>query len=142
MNTFNQLLEAALEVALKAHKGQTDRLGMPYILHPLAVAEMVYGLEPKIVAILHDVIEDSSITLEQLRELGFSDNIVEAIDAITQREDEQYWTYLIRVKQNRLARMVKMADLQHNTSPDRAKGIPPKKAEIYQKAKEFLSDDE
>lgn len=83
-------IEVALSVALQAHKGQLDKGGAPYILHPLAVLNRVESMDEKIVAVLHDVIEDTPVTLEQLQELGFSAEIVEAVRLLTKNESDDY----------------------------------------------------
>ncbi|TCL74230.1 HD domain-containing protein [Hydrogenispora ethanolica] len=104
----------ALNLAKAAHEGQFDKGGNPYILHPIAVSEMVKTEDEKIVALLHDVVEDTSITLDDLRKRGFSPRIVDAVDAITKRDGVGYEEYIRRVSQNSLARNVKIADMTHN----------------------------
>ncbi|MDF2572046.1 MAG: hypothetical protein K0R55_3650 [Sporomusa sp.] len=79
------MFNKALLLATKAHAGQVDKAGKPYLLHPIAVADMLKAEEEKIVALLHDVVEDTSLTLIDLRNEGFPDRIVEAVDAITKR---------------------------------------------------------
>jgi len=108
--------EAALKIAMKAHSGQLDKGGHPYIEHPITVAGMVEG-DAKIVALLHDVIEDGGIKLHELS--CFSPDIVSAVDAISQRTNETRRAYLGRVKNNELARIVKIADLTHNSDLSR-----------------------
>ena len=108
------LLERAKNIAMQAHAGQTDKAGRPYIEHPLAVAEKVHGELAKTVALLHDVIEDSPVTLADIRAAGFGEGVIAALDCITKREGEAYDTYLSRVKGNPTARAVKLADLSHN----------------------------
>ncbi|MDR1183386.1 MAG: HD domain-containing protein [Coriobacteriales bacterium] len=104
----------ALRIATEAHAGQTDRGGRPYIEHPLAVAAMVEG-DAATVALLHDVVEDTTVTLADLRLAGFSDAVTSAVDAITRRKGEQDVAYLARVRRNPLALAVKLADLTHNS---------------------------
>lgn len=111
-------IEMAIKIATKAHKGQKDKSGKIYILHPLAVAKSFDSNDEKIVAILHDVVEDTDYTLKYLSDF-FSDKIINAIDAITRREGEKYFNYIKRVKLNSLATKVKIADIEHNKSPDR-----------------------
>ena len=105
------------------HHGQYDKIGAPYILHPVFVAEQMDTEEETIVALLHDVVEDTAITLDDLRDKGYSDEIVIAIDALTRRTDETYSAYIERLSNNKLARHVKIADLQHNLDPERTKMI-------------------
>ena len=103
----------ALAIATEAHKGQFDKAGEVYINHPIAVSKICNWIKAKTVALLHDVVEDTDITLEYLR-LYFDDQIVEAVDLLTHRDNEDYQTYLTRIKRNELAKEVKKADLWHN----------------------------
>ena len=107
-------LENAISLATESHKGQTDKNGDPYILHPLRVMARVQSETEKIAAILHDVIEDTDYTIENLREKGYSKEVLEAIDCLTKRDGEDYDEYLQRSKSNSIARKVKIADLEHN----------------------------
>ncbi len=108
-------LDRALRLAVEAHSGQKDRSGRPYILH---VMKVVMGCRPDedamTVAALHDVVEDSPMTLEDLRGLGFAPMIVDAVDAISRRDGETYEDYIERVIRSPLARQVKRVDLEHN----------------------------
>jgi guanosine-3',5'-bis(diphosphate) 3'-pyrophosphohydrolase len=109
-----KLQELAVSIATKAHSGQVDKAGSSYIKHPLLIAS-AFGDEPHIVvALLHDVVEDTDITLAQLTSYGFASDMIQAIDAITRRQDESYVKYLTRVKANPIARDVKLADLRYN----------------------------
>lgn len=103
------------------HHGQYDKIGAPYILHPVFVADQMDTEEETIVALLHDVVEDTTITLDDLRNRGYSDEIVVAIDALTRRPGETYSSYIERLSNNKLARHVKIADLRHNLQPERTK---------------------
>jgi GTP diphosphokinase / guanosine-3',5'-bis(diphosphate) 3'-diphosphatase len=116
---MDELLGNAIAIALIAHEGQVDKGGHQYIDHPLRVMSNVETLEEKIVAVLHDVVEDSNLTLEDLRVAGFSDLIVEAIDAISKREGEKRNDYLRRVMDNPVALNVKIADMTDNTNLSR-----------------------
>ncbi|GAB6499106.1 GTP pyrophosphokinase [Bacillus cereus] len=107
-------LEKAIQLAVFHHKGQVDKGGNPYILHPLAVMMKVHKLEEKIVAVLHDIIEDTPLTLDDLRNEGFPEFIVEAVDSITKRKKESYDSYIYRVKLNPISRVVKLADISEN----------------------------
>ncbi len=111
---YESLLQRAIAIAAKAHEGQVDKAGKPYLDHPLFVMENVNSLEQKIVAVLHDAVEDSELTLEQLRSEGFPEVLVSAIAAITKIEGEAYATYLDRVIANPIALRVKIADVTHN----------------------------
>mgnify|MGYP001182241401 CR=1 FL=1 len=119
-------IENALEIAIIAHTNQKDKAGLPYILHPLAVMNLVETIEEKTVAILHDVVEDSDITLEFLFKWGFSTEIVEAVDGMTHRPYETNLEYWNRLKQNPIAKVVKKADIRHNVSPKRMRNLDTK----------------
>lgn len=93
----------AYEIAKKAHLGQIDKAGEDYIKHPEKVASFVNSDEEKAVAYLHDVIEDTELTLEDLREYGFSEGVLKAVDVITKKKGQDYQTYLNSVKENKLA---------------------------------------
>ncbi|MBF0309549.1 MAG: bifunctional (p)ppGpp synthetase/guanosine-3',5'-bis(diphosphate) 3'-pyrophosphohydrolase [Magnetococcales bacterium] len=108
------LLEKAIRLALDAHQGQTDKAGAPYLLHPLRMMLRMETEEERIVAVLHDVVEDSETSFEDLRRLGCSKTIVDAVDALTHRYGEAYEEYLVRAGANPLARRVKRADLEDN----------------------------
>ncbi|MCA6573448.1 MAG: GTP pyrophosphokinase [Pseudanabaena sp. M158S2SP1A06QC] len=101
-------------IATKAHDGQFDKAGKPYILHPLAVMAQMDTLESKIVAVLHDAIEDSDLKITDLVQQGFPDFIIKAIAAITKLVGEPYEDYILRVKSNPIAYKVKIADVTHN----------------------------
>lgn len=107
-------LEKAIEIAVKAHAGQTDKAGRPYILHPLWLMHQFEDMDAMMVAVLHDAVEDSSLTLADLSGEGFLPRIVDAVDAITNREEESYEAYIQRVQAHPIALRVKLADLEHN----------------------------
>jgi (p)ppGpp synthase/HD superfamily hydrolase len=108
------LLEKAIVLAVHAHQGQKDRAGQPYIMHPLRLLCRVQSDLEKITAVLHDVVEDTPITLEQLRSEGFPGPVIEAVDCLTKREGEPYDHLIERAAANPIARRVKMADLEDN----------------------------
>ena len=134
--------EKAYEIAKKAHLGQVDKAGEDYIKHPEKVASFVETDEEKAVAYLHDVIEDTELTLEDLHEYEFSKEVIEAVDIITKKKGEDYRSYLNSVKKNKLARAVKLADLRHNSDLTRLTKVTEKdieRKEKYQKAINFLN---
>ena len=110
-------LEKAIELALIWHSGQVDKSGQAYILHPLRVMLSVKNNDDRVVAVLHDVVEDTACTLEALKGAGFSDKIIHAIDALTRREEETYQDFILRAKKNEIARRVKIADINDNLRP-------------------------
>ena len=107
-------LQRAIEIAIEAHKGQTDKVGKPYILHLFQVMAKGKGEDEKITALLHDVVEDTPWTLEKLEAEGFSHKIIQALDCLTKREGESYEEFIERVKSNPLAIKVKINDLEDN----------------------------
>ena len=111
-------LERAIEIAVLAHKGATDKAGFPYILHPLRLMFAVDDTEAKIVAVLHDVVEDSKPPhrwgMEELKAEGFSTGVLEALDCVTARHDEAYEVFIDRILPNPIARRVKIADILDN----------------------------
>ena len=134
--------EKAYEIAKRAHLGQIDKAGEDYIKHPEKVASFVNSDEEKAVAYLHDVIEDTELTLEDLYEYGFSKEVLKAVDVITKKKGQDYQTYLNSVKENKLARVVKLANLRHNSDLTRLPKITKKDLERNKKyisAIKFLS---
>ena len=129
----------------RAHGEQVDKGGNPYFLHPEIVATQCNTEKEKIVALLHDVVEDTDVTLTDLASYGFGTDVINAIDAITKRKGEPYQTYLKRVKQDPIARVVKLADLWHNSQLSRLnREITPKDIERvvrYQHSIQFLQDE-
>jgi (p)ppGpp synthase/HD superfamily hydrolase len=112
-------LEDAIAFACQAHHGQVDKAGKPYILHSLRVMLRQETEAAQMVAVLHDVLEDTSVTLDGLRAAGFTPEICEAVDALTRRPGEPYDVMISRVAANPLARAVKIADLEDNMDPRR-----------------------
>jgi len=108
------LLEKAIGIAVEAHRGQRDRYGAPYILHPLRVMQRLEKPVDRIVGVLHDVVEDTDWTFEDLSLEGFPQNILHALDCLTKREGEAYEDFVKRSASDPLAKQVKLADLQDN----------------------------
>ena len=134
-------IQRAIEIAVSAHKGQIQRNGLPYVLHPLKLMFAVSSMEATIVAILHDVVEDSDWKLEDLRTEGFCESVIQAIDCLTHREGEEYETYIERVSGNDIAKEVKLADLTDNMNICRIPGLQQRdlsRLERYHKAWLFL----
>jgi (p)ppGpp synthase/HD superfamily hydrolase len=118
------MLDKAILIAAQAHLGQQDRVGRPYILHPLRMMLRFRSEKEMIVAVLHDVVEDSpDWDFERLRGEGFSEEIIEAVDRLTRREEETYEEFVERSGKNPLARRVKLADLQDNMDLTRLKNL-------------------
>lgn len=112
-------LLTAIRVARAAHAGQVDKAGHPYIEHPLAVMRSVVGEDERTVAALHDVLEDTDTSAEDLYKAGFTAEVVEAVNALTKRKGETLRESMARVQANPLARVVKLADIANNADPDR-----------------------
>jgi hypothetical protein len=108
------ILDAAVALACRVHAGQVDKSGKPYILHPLRLMLKFEDVDEQVVSVLHDVVEDGDVTLEELRELGVSSAAVAAIDCLSKREGELYEDFIARIKPNDLARRVKIADIRDN----------------------------
>ena len=107
--------EQALEIATKYHKGQVRKFsGLPYITHPIAVANEFILTEHRIIAVLHDTIEDTDITLDELSELGASAETITALNFLTHDSDQSYFEYIICTKQNQTSRLIKIVDIKHN----------------------------
>ena len=121
-------------LAVRAHDGQYDKGGSPYILHPVAVASQVSGEEEKILALLHDTVEDTDVTNEEVRE-QFGNVIADALDCLTHRDGESYGEYLSRVMTNNLAITVKLADLHNNMDLSRIKNPTEKDRKRLEKYK-------
>lgn len=120
---MQQLFERAIMIATKAHAGQKDKAGAPYLLHVLRVMLRVDSMDEKIVALLHDVVEDSEITIEELANEGFSKKILKAVELLTKTENKPYEDYIQEIKKNELARVVKLADLKDNMNTSRLKTL-------------------
>lgn len=111
---YDELYDQALQIAIRAHEGQTDKSGREYIMHPVRVAMRCKNPKAKIAALLHDTIEDTSVTTEELREQGFPEDIIAAVLSVTKREGESYDLFIQRAAENVIGREVKMADLEDN----------------------------
>ena len=114
MTNTSTLLEKALQIAVKAHSGQIDKAGSAYIFHPIRVSNRCSTDDERIVALLHDTIEDTEVTTEYLLMEGFPRNIVDAILSVTRNEDESYDDFIKRSRLNPIGRQVKLHDLEDN----------------------------
>ena len=127
------MLEKAIQCAVKAHAGQKDKAGAPYILHPLRIMMKMDSQAGMIAAVLHDVVEDSSVTLADLRAEGFSEEVIAAVDHLTRREGEAYEIFINRLRHNPLAVKVKLADLEDNMDIRRIENVTERDIERMQK---------
>lgn len=138
---MGKLLDKAIKIAVDAHSGQVDKAGVYYIFHPLRVMLKLSTEEERIVGILHDVIEDTNITYEKLKEEDFSNSILKALRNVTRVDGETYIDFIKRAKSNKISRAVKLADLEDNMDMSRITNPTEKdyrRLEKYKKAKEIL----
>ena len=138
---YTTLTKKALKIAYEAHKDQIDKSGLPYVFHPFHLAEQMDDESSTCVALLHDVVEDSNYTIEDLERHGFPSDVIEAIKLLTHSKDLPYFDYINKVKSNSLATKVKIADLKHNSDISRLNKINEddlKRIEKYNKAVKLL----
>ena len=134
---YTELTKKALKLSFEAHKDQVDKSGMPYVYHPFHLAEQMETEETVIVALLHDVIEDTDYTLEDIRAMGFPDSVIEALALMTHDKSVHYMDYVANIKSNPIAKAVKLADLKHNSDLSRLDVVDEKaqqRAEKYRQA--------
>ncbi len=125
----------ALKLCFDAHKNQVDKSGMPYVFHPFHLAEQMETEETIIVALLHDIIEDTEYTIEDLIKEGFDKTVVDAVALMTHADGVDYMQYIAAIKQNPIAKAVKLADLRHNSNISRLDVIDEK---AYERRKKYL----
>lgn len=138
-----KLTRKAMIIAYNAHQNQLDKAGVPYIFHPIHLAEQMDGEMECIVALLHDVVEDTTITLEELKQ-EFPSEVIEALNLLTHNKDEDYMKYIEKLKDNPIAKKVKVADIKHNSDETRLEKITSKdivRRNKYKKALEFLENE-
>ena len=116
---YTENTNKALRLAYEAHAGQFDKSGVPYVFHPLHLAEQMDDEDSIVAALLHDVVEDTAYSLADLRAMGFPEKALEAVALLTHDPAEPYLSYVARVKENPVARRVKLADLRHNSDLSR-----------------------
>lgn len=123
MKDWNELYDLALLIAIRAHEGQKDKSEREYVMHPIRVAERCKNPRAKIVALLHDTIEDTDVTAEYLRSEGFPEEIIGAVLSVTKQEGESYEDFVCRAAENPIGKEVKIADLEDNMDIRRLKEI-------------------
>lgn len=116
---YTENTKRAMKLCFEAHKEQVDKSGMPYVFHPFHLAEQMHDEKTTIVALLHDVIEDTDYTFEDLRAGGFDNEIIEALRLMTHDDSVPYMEYVTAIKSNPIASAVKLADLEHNSDLSR-----------------------
>ena len=123
---YTEKTKKALAVCFEAHKDQRDKSGLPYVFHPFHLAEQMTDEDTTVAALLHDVAEDSDISLAELAGMGFGKRVMRALTLLTRKEGEDYMQYVARIKSDPVARAVKLADLAHNSDLDRLDEITPR----------------
>ena len=134
-------LERAISIAALAHEGQVDKADAPYILHPLRVMLSLETVEERVVGVLHDVLEDTQVSVAVLRDAGFSETILLALEAVTKRPGESYEGFVLRAASNPIGRRVKRADLLDNSDLSRISKPTPedhRRLEKYRNAIETI----
>ena len=116
---YTKMTKKALELCFAAHRDQKDKSGMPYVFHPFHLAEQMKDEDTTVVALLHDVVEDSEYTLDDLKKMGFGDRVISAIELMTHDDGVSYMEYVEAISSNPIARAVKLADLRHNSDMTR-----------------------
>ncbi len=141
---YTNLTKKALKISFNAHKDQVDKTGIPYVFHPFHLAEQMDDEKSTCVALLHDVVEDTDYTFDDLKNEGFTKEIIDAVKLLTHDPSVPYLDYINMIKENSIARKVKLADLKHNSDLSRldlsVDKIPPK-LELYLQAIKILKGD-
>lgn len=112
---YTELTKKAMKIAFDAHKNQVDKNGIPYIYHPIHLAERMSTEYEICVALLHDAVEDTDITFEDLIKAGFPDEVITALKLMTHDKNVPYMEYVEKIRNNSIAKTVKLADLRHNS---------------------------
>ncbi|MBO4885399.1 MAG: bifunctional (p)ppGpp synthetase/guanosine-3',5'-bis(diphosphate) 3'-pyrophosphohydrolase [Clostridia bacterium] len=140
---YTEKTKRALRLMFEAHKDQTDKSGMPYVFHPFHLAEQMTDEATTVAALLHDVAEDTAVTLDELRGMGFGDDVCDALALLTHDERVPYMDYVAAIRRNPIARAVKLADLKHNSDLTRLDAVDEKalaRVEKYKKAIALLEE--
>ena len=140
---YSEAIKKASKIAFEAHKEDLDKGDYPYIMHPLYLAFQMTSENAVCAALLHDVIEDHGdlYPFEKLKELGIPQTVLGALKLLTHEDGVPYLDYVAKIKENPIAREVKIADLRHNLDSSRTGGKLPKKVDLYRQALEFLTND-
>ncbi len=140
---YTEDTKKALKLCFEAHKNQVDKSGMPYVFHPFHLAEQMTDERTTIVALLHDIVEDTDYTLDDLSNMGFESDIIEALMLMTHDKAVPYMEYVAKIKNNPIARTVKLADLRHNSDLSRLDTVDEKalkRKDKYSEAIRLLTD--
>ena len=140
---YTDATKKAMKLCYQAHRYQTDKSGIPYVFHPIHLAEQMEDEATTVTALLHDVVEDTAYTIKDLEALGFAPEVLEALALLTHKETVPYMDYVAAIKQNPIARAVKLADLAHNSDLTRLDTVDAKalaRAEKYRQAIALLTE--
>ncbi len=135
---YTDLTKKALKLCFEAHKEQVDKTGMPYVFHPFHLAEQMDDELSTVCALLHDVVEDTDITFENLSEMGFPKEVVDVLKLLTHEESIPYMEYVKKISTNPTAKKVKIADLRHNSDTTRLNLVDEKAKQRCEKYKQAL----
>ena len=140
---YTPATKKALKLCFEAYKNQVDKSGLPYVFHPFHLAEQMTDEATTIAALLHDVVEDTDYTIADLERMGFSADVLEALELLTHQDDTPYMEYVAKIKDNSIAKAVKLADLEHNSDLSRLEAVDEKalrRREKYRQAMELLKE--
>lgn len=132
---YTPMTKQAMKLSFDAHKEQKDKSGLPYVYHPFHLAEQMTDEETAIVALLHDVAEDTDLTVDDIQKMGFSEAVCNALRMLTHDEGIPYMDYVAKVKENPIAKAVKLADLRHNSDLSRLDDVTEEDLERVEKYK-------
>lgn len=138
---YTEKTKLAMKLCFRAHRDQVDKSGIPYVFHPIHLAEQMPDEDTTIAALLHDVVEDTPMTLADLAGYGFSEAVLHAIELLTHPEGVPYLDYVARIREDPIARTVKLADLAHNSDLTRLDTVDEKaleRAAKYAQARALL----
>ena len=136
---YTEWTKKAMKLSFEAHKDQVDKSGLPYIFHPFHLAEQMKSEETVIVALLHDVVEDTEYTLQDIAGMGFSQQVLDALAMMTHDKAVPYMDYVERLKENPIAKTVKLADLRHNSNLSRLDTVDKKALSRIEKYKQAIA---
>ena len=138
---YTEATKKAMRLCYEAHRDQTDKSGVPYVFHPIHLAEQMRDEDTTVTALLHDVVEDTAYTFDDLVKMGFSENVITALKLLTHDKSVPYMEYVAKIKENPVAKAVKLADLAHNSDLSRLNSVDDKvrsRIQKYEAAKKLL----
>lgn len=141
---YTPLTKQAMKLCFEAHKNQADKSGLPYVYHPFHLAEQMSGELTVCTALLHDVVEDTDITLEDLEKMGYPAQVLNALKLLTHKKGVPYMEYVAAIRDNPIAKAVKLADLKHNSDLTRLDNVTQKdlqRVEKYAAAIRLLTEE-